>query len=169
MVQLGDLGSGQFETAAADDLPVAASDRWLVLLDGGQPVCALAPGSVLDTTTPPPAIIVAPANLDLSAALASPAFAEMEDVNAVVLVEEQRVVGVWSGPSLKMVAEQELGPTRGGGSVLPGEPQIPLIVRSCTYRELDTICATVKSFATKPFPLPGCSNDRHLSAHVFGW
>jgi hypothetical protein len=169
MAQLRDLASEEFETTAAGDLPVAAGDRWLVLLDGGQPVCALRPGSVLDSATPPPAIIVAPAGLNLDTALASDAFAEALDVAAVVLFDEQGVVGVWSGDSLTTAVKQGPRVTRGWQSVLPGPPQIPLIVRSCTYRELGTTCATVSSFASKPYPMPSCRNDHLLSAHDFGW
>lgn len=86
----------------------------------------------------------------------------------MVLVDEQRIVGVWSGPSLEMAVRQGPVVTR-GGPILPGVPQIPLIVRSCSYRELGTVCAAVSSFARKPFPMPRCRNDRHLSAHDFGW
>jgi hypothetical protein len=168
MAQLRDLGSEEFETAVAGDFPVKATDCWLVLIDSGKPVSALPPGSVLATTTPFPPIIVASANLDLGAALASPAFAQTEDIRAVVLVEEQRVIGVWGGPRLKMVIARGLVPSR-GGPVLPGVPQIPWIVRSCSYREVEAICATVESFPSKPFPMPNCRNDHQLSAHVFDW
>jgi len=168
MAQLRDLASEEFETAVTSDFPVAAGDRWLVLLDEGEPVCALSPGSVLDATAPPPAIIVAPASLDLNAALATPPFAQADDVSAVVLVDEQRVVAVWAGPGLEMAVRHGPVATR-GGPILPGVPQIPLIVRSCTYRELGTICASVSSFASKPFPMPSCRNHRHLTAHDFGW
>lgn len=168
MAQLYDLGSEEFETATAGDIPIAARDRWLVLLDGGQPVGALSPGSVLDATTSPAPIIVASASLDLGVALASPAFAQAGDVSAVVLVGEQRVVGVWGGPRLEMAVKRGLIPTR-GGPVLPGVPQVPWIARSCTYRELGAICATSESFPSKPFPMPSCRNNHHLSAHVFGW
>jgi hypothetical protein len=168
MARLRDLGSDEFETTAAGDYPVAATDRWLVLLDSGQPFCSLSPGSVLDAATPRPPIIVAPADLDLRAALASPAFAQAEDVSAVVLVEEQRVVGVWGGPRLQTIISRGVVPTR-GGSQLPGKITIPLIVRSCTYRELQAICATVDSFPSKPFPMPSCRNEHRLSAHTFGW
>lgn len=52
MAQLRDHASEEFETAVTSDFPVAAGDRWLVLLDEGEPIGALAPGSVLDATTP---------------------------------------------------------------------------------------------------------------------
>ncbi len=168
MAQLRDLGSEEFETAVGD-LPVAAGDRWLVLLDReGRPVSALEPGAALDVSTPPPPIIVAPPDLGLNTALTSAAFAQAGDVTAVVLVEEQEVVGVWGGPSLATVLKQGPRVTR-GGSALPGLPQIPLIVRSCIYLERGTLCATVSSFVKKPFPMPSCANQRHLSAHLFGW
>ncbi len=111
MARLRDLGSDEFEIAATGDYPVAARDRWLILLDSGQPFCSLSPGSVLDAATPPPPIIVASANLDLRAALASPAFAQARDVSAVVLVEEQRVVGVWGGPRLETIVSRGVVPS----------------------------------------------------------
>jgi hypothetical protein len=168
MAQLRDLGSEEFETTAAGDFPVEATDRWLVLMNGGKPVGVLSPGSVLTARTALPPIIVASANLDLGAALASPAFAQTEDIRAVVLVEDKQVIGVWGGPRLKMVIGRGLVPSR-GGPVLPGVPQIPWIVRSCGYPEAEAICATVESFSSKPFPMPNCRNDYQLSAHIFAW
>jgi hypothetical protein len=168
MTLLRDLGSEEFETAVGD-LPVAAGDSWLVLLDrDGRPVSAIEPGAELDVSTPPPPIIVAPAGLGLNTALTSAAFTQARDVNAVVLVEEQGVVGVWGGRSLATVLTQGPRATR-GGSELPGVPQIPLIVRSCVYLERGTLCATVSSFVKKPLPMPSCPNQHHLSAHLFGW
>lgn len=168
MAQLRDLGTEEFETAPAGDLRVIAQDSWLVLLDRDQPVGVLSPGSALDGTTLPAPIIVAPARLDLAVALASPAFAHAREMSAVVLVEGQRIVGVWGGPRLEMAINRELFPTR-GGPVLPGVPQVPWIVRYCTYSEQAKICATAESFPSKPFPMPTCRNDHHLSAHIFGW
>ena len=156
-----------FMVADASDPPVVAPDRWIVLVDGDRPISAIAPAARLDPAAPMPAIIVAPADLDLNAALSSDAFAEAADVSAVVLVDGDAVVGVWSGSSLANAVMR--GPTRGVGSVLPGTPAIPLIVRSCGFTESGTICATSASFASKPFPMPACPNARHLSAHDFHW
>ena len=169
MALLRDMGSEEFETAAGDP-PFSAGDRWLVLLDsGGRPVSALEPRAELDAATPPPPIIVAPPGLDVNIALTSAAFAEANDVSAVVLVAEDRVVGVWGGPSLVRALKQGPRVTR-GGPVLPGVPQqIPLMTRSCTYLERGTLCGTQSSFVKKPFPMPNCRNDRNLSAHPFGW
>jgi len=168
MITLRNQLLSDYEVADASDLPVVAHDRWIVLLDGNRPVTAIAPDTTLDATTPAPAIIVAPANLDLNIALSSDAFAEAFDVNAVVLVDGDAVVGVWSGPSLANAMMQ--GPTRGVfETVLPGAPAIPLIIRSCTFTENGTTCATSSSFTSKPFPMPACPNARHLSAHDFGW
>lgn len=168
MAQLRDLVSGEFETAAGD-VHVAARDRPLVLVDHrGNPVSVLARGAVLDSSAPRPPIIVAHADLDLNKALASAAFAQADDIDAVVAVDERGIVGVWSGPSLMAALARGPSVTR-GGTVLPGPPQIPLIVRSCSYLELGTLCATVSSFVRKPFPMPSCGNNQHLSAHQFGW
>ena len=168
MVTLRDQRLSDHVVADTSDLPVVARDRWIVLLDGNRPVSAIAPATALDAASPAPAIIVAPADLDLDAALASDAFAEAADVSAVVLVDDEDIVGVWSGSSLANAVMR--GPTRGIiGSVLPGAPTIPLIVRSCTFTENGAICATSSSFASKPFPMPACPNARHLSAHDFHW
>jgi len=169
MALLRDLGSEEFETAAVGP-PVSAGDRWLVLLDSdGRPVSALEPGAELDAATPPPPIIVASPGLAVNTALTSTAFAQADEVNAVVLVAEEGVVGVWGGPSLAMALKQGPHVTR-GGPVLPGVPQqIPLMQRSCTYLEHGTLCGTQASFVKKPFPMPNCRNDHNLSAHPFGW
>jgi hypothetical protein len=168
MTALRDQWLSDYALADVSDLPVAARDRWVVLLDDGRPVSAIAPGTALGTGSPVPAIIVAPADLDLNAALASEAFAEAADVSAVVLVDDQGIVGVWSGQALANAVMR--GPTRGiPGSVLPGAPTIPLIIRSCTFTENGTVCATPASFTSKPYPMPACPNARHLPAHDFRW
>jgi hypothetical protein len=168
MATLRDLRLSDYVVADASDLPVAARDRWVVLLDGDRPVSAIAPGTALDAGTPVPAVIVAPADLDLNAALSSDAFADAADVSAVVVVDGGTIVGVWGGQSLANTVMQ--GPTRGiAETVLPGAPAIPLIVRSCTFTENGTVCATSLSFPSKPFPMPACPNARHLSAHGFHW
>jgi len=169
MALLRDMGSEEFETAAGDP-PVSAGDRWLVLLDsGGHPISALEPGAELDAATPAPPIIIASPGLDVNTALISTAFAAADDVNAVVLVAEEGVVGVWGGPSLVRALKQGPRVTR-GWPVLPGVPQqIPLMTRSCTYLERGTLCGTQSSFVKKPFPMPNCRNDHNLSAHPFGW
>jgi hypothetical protein len=164
MPALRDQWLSDYVIADADDLPTAAGDQWIVLLQDNRPVGAIAPA----TATPEPAIIVAAADLDLDAALASDAFTDAADVGAVVIVEGQAIIGVWSGPSLANAMMR--GPTRGiTRSVLPGAPTIPLIVRSCTFTENGIMCVTVLSFASKPFPMPACPNARHLSAHDFNW
>ena len=170
MVMLRDQDLAEYRTAQLAQSPVAAAgDRWLVLLDGDRPVCAIAPGTTLDPRDPLPPIIVAPDDMEVNAALASDAFAEASDVNAVVLIGRQGVIGVWGGSSLATAVL--LGPFRGsfGSSVLPGPPQIPLIVRSCAFRDQGTLCATVSSFTSKPFPMPPCPNQNQLAAHDFAW
>jgi len=166
MAALRDQRLSDFVVADASNLPVVPPDRWIVLVDDNRPVSAIAPATRLDPARPGPAIIVAPADLDVDAALASEAFAEAADVSAVVLVDGGTVAGVWGGPSLANAAAQR--PARGApGSVLPGTPTIPVIVRSCTFTDGGTICATASSFPGKPFPMPACPNARHLSAHDF--
>jgi hypothetical protein len=168
MAMLRDQDLAEYRTAPIGELPVNAGDRWLVLLDGDLPVCAIPPGETLDPQAPRPAIIVAPDRLDLNAAFASDAFAEVLNVNAVVLVGEGRVTGVWDGSSLTVAGMA--GPLRSlAASVLPGPSQIPLIVRSCAYHESGSVCWTPSSFASKPFPMPPCRNARQLTVHDFVW
>jgi hypothetical protein len=168
MTALRDLSLSDCVVADVNDLPVVARDRWVVLLDDGRPVSAVAPGTTLGAGTPVPPIVVASAELDLNTALSSDAFAEVADASAVVLVDGGAVTGVWSGPSLAAAVMQ--GPVRTStGPVLPGAPAIPLIVRSCTFTENGTVCATSSSFVSKPFPMPACPNAKHLSAHDFNW
>ena len=168
MAALRDQRLSDFVVAGASNLPVVPPDRWIVLVDGDRPVSAIAPATRLDPAGAVPAIIVAPADLDVDAALASEAFAEAADVSAVVLVDAGTVVGVWGGPSLANAVAQ--GPARGvRGSVLPGTPMSPVIVRSCTFTEGGTICASWSSFPGKPSAMPACPNARHLSAHDFHW
>ena len=168
MAALRDQRLSDFVVADASNLPVVPPDRWIVLMDDDRPVSAIPPATRLDPAGPVPAIIVAPADLDVDAMLASDAFAEAADVSAVVLVDAGTVVGVWGGPSLANAVAQ--GPARGvRGSVLPGTPMSPVIVRSCTFTEGGTICASWSSFPGKPSPMPACPNARHLSAHDFHW
>jgi len=168
MAALRDQRLSDFVVADASNLQVVPPDRWIVLVDGDRPVSAIAPVTRLDPAGPVPAIIVAPADLDVDAALASEAFAEAADVSAVVLVDAGTVVGVWGGPSLANAVAQ--GPAGGvRGSVLPGTPMSPVIVRSCTFTEGGTICASWSSFPGKPSAMPACPNARHLSAHDFHW
>ena len=168
MATLRDQWLSDFVVADAGNLPVVPPDRWIVLVDGNHPVSAIAPATRLDPAGPVPAIIVAPADLDVDAVLASEAFAEAADVSAVVLVDGGTVVGVWGGPSLANAVVR--GPARGvPRSVLPETPTIPVIVRSCTFTEGGAICASSSSFPGKPFPMPACPNARHLSAHDFTW
>jgi len=167
MATLRDQRLSDFVVADAGNLPVVPPDRWIVLVDGNRPVSAIAPATRLDPAGPVPAIIVAPADLDLDAVLASDAFAEAADVSAVVLVDAGTIVGVWGGPSLANAVAQR--PARVPGSVRPGTSAIPVIVRSCTFTEGGTICASSSSFPSKPFPMPACPNARHLSAHDFNW
>ena len=106
MATLRDQRLSDFVVADASNLPVVPPDRWIVLVDDNRPVSAIAPATRLDPARPVPAIIVAPADLDVDAALASEAFAEAADVSAVVLVDGGTVVGVWGGPSLANAAAQ---------------------------------------------------------------
>src|SRR6516225_6309367 len=157
MATLRDQWLSDFVVADAGNLPVVPPDRWIVLVDGNHPVSAIAPATRPDPAGPVPAIIVAPADLDVDAALASDAFAEAADVGAVVLVDAGTVVGVWGGPSLATAVAQ--GPARGvRGPVLPGTPTSPVIVRSCAFTEGGTICASPSSFPGKPNPMPACPN-----------
>ena len=168
MATLIDQDLAPYVTAASSERPVEATDRWVVLVDRGAPVSAIAPGTMLAAGVRSPAIIVAAATLDLSVALTSAAFAEVADVSAVVLTDETGIAGVWPGPALARTQSQVQ--SRGFlGPVLPGPPTIPLISRSCGFTDQGTLCGTVCSFASKPYPMPSCRNDGGLGAHLFHW
>ncbi len=168
MATLRDLELASFITAANGRGLVEASDHWIVLLDDGKPVSAIPPGTTLPDGTPPPGIIVAAARLDLGDALGSAAFAEVADVSAVVLTDGDEIVGVLAGAALVRAVLQGI-PRGDSGPVLPGPPTIPWISRSCSFTEHHTTCATVSSFASKPYPMPSCRNERGLTAHLFHW
>ena len=143
--------------------------RWTVLIDEqGAPVSALPPGTSTAAGGDVPAVIVADANLDLDVALNSDAFAEIADVSGVVVVAGRQIVGVWAGVNLARVVMQ--GPSRLTASpTLPGYPHIPVIVRSCSYVDGATTCATVSTFTSRPLLMPPCPNAQGLTPHDFGW
>ena len=178
MPTLRDLGSEPFESMPADPRPVTApDDRWLVLAGEAGPVCAIQPATTLADGDRPPGILVASADTDLADALQSDAFEQFADVAALVLTEpdqdragQLRIAGVVSGRTLTRMMLR--GPTRSTfgitGPMLPGPPQI-LIARSCGYVEAGTTCGTPKSFRLRPAVMPGCPNQRALTAHLFSW
>jgi hypothetical protein len=148
----------------------------VVLAGRTGPVSAIAPGTSLAEDDRLPGVLVAAADMDLADALDSEAFEQFADATALVLTEpdedragELRVVGVVSGDLVTRMMLR--GATRGifGGSVLPGPPAIPLIVRSCGYTEAGATCATSLPFPTRPAALPTCPNHQGLSAHQFDW
>ena len=185
MATLGDLESEPFETAPADGQAITApSARWVVLVGATGPVSAIAPGMTAAVGARLPGILVAPAGSDLAAALRSAAFEHFTDVGALVLTEPAAgspagepaeggepgpaIVGVVGGRLLTRLMQR--GPVRGiSGPVLPGSPSIVWITRSCGYVDAGTGCATVMSFVTRPYPMPGCDNARGLAAHQFVW
>ena len=177
MATLRDLGSEPFESLSAGDGPIMApDDRWVVLAGEAGPVSAIPPGTSLADGDRPPGVLVAAADMDLAAALDSPAFEEFADASALVLTEpdedqagEFRVAGVVSGLTLARTMFSGAVRVYGPGPVLPGPPAIPLIARSCGYAEAGTTCGTPMSFRARPAKMPGCPNHRGLSAHQFDW
>lgn len=185
MATLGDLESEPFETAPADGLAVTApSARWVVLVDDTGPVSAIGPGTRLPEGARLPGILVASADLDLMAALRSAAFEQFADVGALVVTEPAagwpegepagwrepgpQIVGLVGGQMLTRLMQR--GPVRGiSGPVLPGSPSIIWITRSCGYVDAGTACATLMSFVSRPYPMPGCDNAQGLPAHQFVW
>jgi hypothetical protein len=145
----------------AANLVAAESNRWLVIVDdAGAPVAAARPGQPVGST-----VVVAHADLLVEAAVKSPAFDEVDPDAGVVVVDGKEIVGVWAGDSLARALLQ--GPAR--EMMMPGYPQIPLIVHACGYIENNTSCGTTDSFQRKPFIMPPCPNSKHLSSHTFVW
>ena len=185
MATLGDLESEPFETAPADGLTVTApSARWVVLVGETGPVSAIAPGTTVPEGARLPGILVASAGSDLAAALRSAAFEHFADVGALVVTEPAagwpaggpagwrepgpQIVGLVGGQMLTRLMQR--GPVRGiSGPVLPGSPSIIWITRSCGYVDAGTACATLMSFVSRPYPMPGCDNTQGLPAHQFVW
>jgi hypothetical protein len=185
MATLGDLEFEPFEIAPSDGQAVTASNaRWVVLVGETGPVSAIAPGTTVPEGARLPGILVAPADSDLAAALRSAAFEHFADVGALVLTEPAArwpagepggrrepgpaIVGLVGGTLLTRLMQR--GPVRGiSGPVLPGSPSIMWITRSCGYAGAGTACATVMSFVSRPYPMPGCDNARGLPAHQFVW
>lgn len=157
------------DLASGNRLPAGS---WVVVLnEQAAPVAALAPesvpGAAADAADSPP-FIVADAELDLNAALRSPAFEMIGPDTGVVLREGDTIVGVWSGPSL--IRAVMSGPSRMTGPVLPGGgPKIPAIVRRCKYTDGGRSCGTVTTFSIRP-PTPAtCGNVHHMTQHAFVW
>ena len=185
MATLGDLGSEPFETAPSDGQAVTAPRaRWVVLVGETGPVSAIAPGTTVPEGARLPGILVASAGSDLAAALRSAAFEHFADVGALVVTEPPagrpegepagwrepgpQIVGLVGGQLLTRLMQR--GPVRGiSGPVLPGSPSIIWITRSCGYVDARIACATLMSFVSRPYPMPGCDNAQGLPAHQFVW
>jgi len=175
MATLRDLDPQPFEVAPVDDPPAAAAgDRWLVLVRRGRPVSALAPGTVLSKGSRLPGILVAAADMNLAEALESDAFRQLTEFSALVVTEpsagqadQPGIAGVVTGQTLAQVILR--GTTRGIFGPLPGASSIPLITRSCGFAEGGVTCATMMPFEARPNSMPGCLNDRGLTAHPFAW
>lgn len=173
---LRELGSAPFAVVPAGELPVTApSDRWAVLVGPGGPVSALRPGTTLGRDGCPPGILIAAADMSLAEAFDSEVFQQLTEVSALVLVEPEdreagapRIAGVVSRVVLAraILRGAERGSTE---SRLAGVPMVPLIARSCGYREGKKACATPVSFPRRPSDPPPCPNERGLAAHRFGW
>jgi hypothetical protein len=185
MATLGDLESEPFETAPSDGQAVTAPRaRWVVLVGEAGPVSAIAPGTTVPEGARLPGILVASAGSDLAVALRSAAFEHFADVGALVVTEPAagwpaggpagwrepgpQIVGLVGGQMLTRLMQR--GPVRGiSGPVLPGSPSIIWITRSCGYVDAGTACATLMSFVSRPYPMPGCDNTQGLPAHQFVW
>jgi hypothetical protein len=185
MATLGDLESEPFETAPSDGQAVTAPRaRWVVLVGEAGPVSAIAPGTTVPEGARLPGILVASAGSDLAVALRSAAFEHFADVGALVVTEPTagwpaggpagwrepgpQIVGLVGGQMLTRLMQR--GPVRGiSGPVLPGSPSIIWITRSCGYVDAGTACATLMSFVSRPYPMPGCDNTQGLPAHQFVW
>jgi hypothetical protein len=177
MATLRDLGPEPFEvepfevTAAGIRAVAAPRDRWIVLVEAGEPVTAVAPGTVLAGGAQPPEIIVAVADLGQGIAYSSAAFEEHASVSALVLTEgaaRDEIAGVIDGAVMRRAIAR--GALRGSSdTVLPGPSAIPVISRSCGFFDGAVLCATMMTFQTRPAVMPACPNSRGMAAHQFRW
>jgi hypothetical protein len=174
-------------SATVGDAAAAAGEvAWLVVTDVDQQPIGIISGSRLARASDRQQVgelirhpaIVLPANLSVAESLRSWPFHdlknELADLDGVIVVaDDNSPVGVWAGASL----DRRLPPplVRGVGYADTGLPgpisNIGRIVRICRFMELParTACAAVRSFSTKPVPLPACQNPRPLTPHEFKW
>jgi hypothetical protein len=122
--------------------------------------------------------IVLPANLSVAESLRSWPFHDLKNeladlAGVIVVADDNSPLGVWADDSL----DQRLPPrlVRGPGYADTGLPgpisNIGRIIRVCRFIEVParTACSAVRSFSTKPVPLPACQNPRPLTPHEFKW
>jgi hypothetical protein len=174
-------------SATAGDAAAAAGDvAWLVVTDVDQQPIGIISGARLARASDRQQVgelirhpaIVLPANLSVAESLRSWPFHdlknELADLDGVIVVaDDNSPVGVWAGAGL----DRRLPPSavRGVGYADTGLPgpisNIGRIIRICRFIELParTACAAVRSFSTKPVPLPACQNPRPLTPHEFKW
>jgi hypothetical protein len=144
-------------------------DHWFVVVsEDGTPVRAVGPEQA-----EPSMVIVANADLTVPEALDARAFKDAGPDTAVAVIEPEsrRVLGIWSGASLTLALQQHpLADSANLFSPLPGDPNIPYIVHTCTYMDGGVTCATLATFDRRPVVMPMCGNDaHHLTAHDFVW
>ena len=174
-------------SATAGDAAAAAGEKaWLVVTDVDQQPIGIISRSALARASAGQQVgelirhpaIELPAHLPLAQSLRSWPVHDLEnelaDLDGVIVVaDDNSPVGVWAGASL----DRRLPPplVRGVGYADTGLPgpisNIGRIVRICRFMELParTACAAVRSFSTKPVPLPACQNPRPLTPHEFKW
>ncbi len=90
----------------------------------------------------------------------------LDDSTFVVVTGSSRgTVGVTTIERLR----DDLFHRRLAGSMLPGRPKIPPLVRSCKYLQSQLHCAHRQQFQSRPQVMPPCANPLRLTSHTFVW
>lgn len=155
-----------------------AEQRWLVIAgSNGSPISAVHSRSLgnepterlLVTLVPRlPPVVIASGSTPVTVLLASWVIDELEPGSVIIVMDGDRVAGIWAGPD--MLAMMALGTRRAfWDSELAGEIRIPLLTRACRHREGDTACTAVLQFPERPRQLAECPNPAQLAAHDFAW
>jgi hypothetical protein len=172
MATLRDLGPEPFEVVPAGNPPAKARHTWVVLVDNGEPVSAIPPGTALGVSTRLPAIIIADADLAQHFAFQTEPFSTVKDgeheIKALVLTDREDIVGVIPGEDL-LAAIRRGAIRHAGDTVLPGPPKAPEFSRACGHIGNGVTCGSQRKFRGKPSPMPACADPRGLGGHLFGW
>jgi hypothetical protein len=126
------------------------------------------PEAVLNSGLELPSFAVADAATPLDVALASAALSELDEDGAVVVLDGDRVLGVWAGLDLATALMRGIS-RQATDAGLPGEISVPLIRKACRYGQNGVCCAQPLTFTEKPPVMPDCPNVRGLTPHPFGW
>jgi hypothetical protein len=161
-------GEGSVVIVGRDRTPLSVvEDETLKKLPGSM--------SMREVAARQPSIAVVDAKSPLREVAASPAIKFLDEASgAVVVMQGEQIVGVWTGPSLENARlRAAIRGVRALDSVpsdasLPGSIRIPAIVRLCSYQAMGRRCLARAEFAELPNEPPPCTDPEGLGPHRFG-